>query len=261
MLSLLVASLSVSLLNSHPRLPYHSLLLAAAAATAVSSGVASKRLATIPSRVSAWRSLPRHHALPFSLGSLRTAIHGSFSWVRSLLKYLLIQEHIRDAIQRLGWQSMDYEFNEPEGIIFAHSRVQCMRNLCMRNSLCGVSRNPCQREWCTATSASGNGVVLFPLFLCYTIPARTGCGNKTAPFPLALVAGHSTVGIPHALRPRGLSAAETVLYGWVDETVFTQLSVIPADSLPELRQEVRLTKDVASERDYVVAGPSDRLPL
>ncbi|MED6199582.1 hypothetical protein PIB30_077279 [Stylosanthes scabra] len=64
-------------------------------------------------------------------------------------------------------------------------------------------------------------------------------------------------------NPRVLSAAERDLYGWVDAEVFTQSSVISSDDLPELRREMRLTEDVASERDYVIeaVGPSDRLPL
>ncbi|MED6126609.1 hypothetical protein PIB30_080049 [Stylosanthes scabra] len=64
-------------------------------------------------------------------------------------------------------------------------------------------------------------------------------------------------------NPRVLSAAKRNLYGWVDAEVFAQPSVIAFDELPELRSEMRLTEDVASERDYVLeaAGPSDRLPL
>ncbi|MED6189250.1 hypothetical protein PIB30_093996, partial [Stylosanthes scabra] len=62
-------------------------------------------------------------------------------------------------------------------------------------------------------------------------------------------------------HPRVLSAAERDLYGWVDAEVFTQSSMITFDVLPELRHEMRLTEDVASESDYVLeeAGPSDRL--
>ncbi|MED6125004.1 hypothetical protein PIB30_064388 [Stylosanthes scabra] len=41
--------------------------------------------------------------------------------------------------------------------------------------------------------------------------------------------------------PRVLSAAESDLYGWVDEEVFSQPSVVVADTLPELRHEMRLT--------------------
>ncbi|MED6146608.1 hypothetical protein PIB30_036093 [Stylosanthes scabra] len=47
------------------------------------------------------------------------------------------------------------------------------------------------------------------------------------------------------------------------ELFFSQSSVILGDSLPKLRREMRLTKDRASEGDYVLeaAGPSDCLPL
>ncbi|MED6218856.1 hypothetical protein PIB30_030415 [Stylosanthes scabra] len=63
--------------------------------------------------------------------------------------------------------------------------------------------------------------------------------------------------------PRPLNAVELGLYGWVEEAVFTQLFVIPGDSLPELRHTMRLTEDLASEEDYVLeaAGPSGRLPF
>ncbi|MED6189012.1 hypothetical protein PIB30_091441 [Stylosanthes scabra] len=63
--------------------------------------------------------------------------------------------------------------------------------------------------------------------------------------------------------PRVLSVAERELYGWVDEEIFTQTSVVEADMLPELRREIRLTVDRAAEGDFVleVAGPSDRLPF
>ncbi|MED6188528.1 hypothetical protein PIB30_086874 [Stylosanthes scabra] len=63
--------------------------------------------------------------------------------------------------------------------------------------------------------------------------------------------------------PRVLSVAERELYGWVDEEIFTQPSVVEADVLPELRREMRLTVDRAAEGDYVLeaAGPSDRLPF
>ncbi|MED6186476.1 hypothetical protein PIB30_067012 [Stylosanthes scabra] len=53
-------------------------------------------------------------------------------------------------------------------------------------------------------------------------------------------------------NPRVLSSAERELYGWVDAEVFTQSSVITAEHLPELRHEMRLTQDLASERDYVL---------
>ncbi|MED6161135.1 hypothetical protein PIB30_057883, partial [Stylosanthes scabra] len=63
--------------------------------------------------------------------------------------------------------------------------------------------------------------------------------------------------------PRVLSVIERELYGWVDEEIFTQPSVIEADALLELRREMRLTADGAAEGDYVLeaAGPSDRLPF
>ncbi|MED6221743.1 hypothetical protein PIB30_057660 [Stylosanthes scabra] len=63
--------------------------------------------------------------------------------------------------------------------------------------------------------------------------------------------------------PRVLSVVERELYGWVDEEIFTQPSVIEADALPELRREMRLTADCAAEGDYVLeaAGPSERLPF
>ncbi|MED6174907.1 hypothetical protein PIB30_073340 [Stylosanthes scabra] len=58
--------------------------------------------------------------------------------------------------------------------------------------------------------------------------------------------------------PRVLSVAERELYGWVDEEIFTQPSVVEADMLPELRREMRLTVDRAAEGDFVLeaAGPS-----
>ncbi|MED6175229.1 hypothetical protein PIB30_076447 [Stylosanthes scabra] len=63
--------------------------------------------------------------------------------------------------------------------------------------------------------------------------------------------------------PRVLSEAEKILYGWVDEEVFSQPSVIAADMLPELRREMRLTADRAAEGDYVLeaAGSFDRFPF
>ncbi|MED6150444.1 hypothetical protein PIB30_072382 [Stylosanthes scabra] len=63
--------------------------------------------------------------------------------------------------------------------------------------------------------------------------------------------------------PRVLSVIERELYGWVDEEIFTQPSVIEADVLPELRREMRLTANGAAEGDYVLeaAGLSDRLPF
>ncbi|MED6137509.1 hypothetical protein PIB30_065608 [Stylosanthes scabra] len=64
-------------------------------------------------------------------------------------------------------------------------------------------------------------------------------------------------------EPRPLNAVEMGLYGCVEEAVFTQPSVIPGDSLPELRCNMRLTVDLASQADYVheAAGPSNRLPF
>ncbi|MED6197696.1 hypothetical protein PIB30_059051 [Stylosanthes scabra] len=55
-------------------------------------------------------------------------------------------------------------------------------------------------------------------------------------------------------NPRLLSPAERELYGWVDPEVFTQSSVLASEHLPELRREMRLAQDLASERDYVL-GP------
>ncbi|MED6148992.1 hypothetical protein PIB30_058225 [Stylosanthes scabra] len=62
-------------------------------------------------------------------------------------------------------------------------------------------------------------------------------------------------------NPRVLSPVERELCGWVDAEVFTQSSVLASEHLPELRREIRLAQDLASERDYVLeaAGPSDRL--
>ncbi|MED6172361.1 hypothetical protein PIB30_049381 [Stylosanthes scabra] len=63
--------------------------------------------------------------------------------------------------------------------------------------------------------------------------------------------------------PRPLSVAEQELYGWVEEAIFTQPSVVLGDSLPELRRTMRLTEEAAAEGDFVLeaAGPSDRLPF
>ncbi|MED6152629.1 hypothetical protein PIB30_093805 [Stylosanthes scabra] len=62
---------------------------------------------------------------------------------------------------------------------------------------------------------------------------------------------------------RVLSEDERDLYGWVDEEIFIQPSVVEADMLPELRCEMRLTVDRAAEGDFVLeaVGPSDRLPF
>ncbi|MED6180771.1 hypothetical protein PIB30_013399 [Stylosanthes scabra] len=53
------------------------------------------------------------------------------------------------------------------------------------------------------------------------------------------------------------------LYGWVEEAVFTQPSVVLRDDLPELCRSMRLTEDVTAEGDFVLeaVGPSDRLPI
>ncbi|MED6132760.1 hypothetical protein PIB30_021887 [Stylosanthes scabra] len=60
-----------------------------------------------------------------------------------------------------------------------------------------------------------------------------------------------------------LNAVERKLYGWVEEAIFTQPSVVFGDSLPELRRTMRLTEGVAAEGNFVLeaAGPSDRLPF
>ncbi|MED6188816.1 hypothetical protein PIB30_089522 [Stylosanthes scabra] len=62
--------------------------------------------------------------------------------------------------------------------------------------------------------------------------------------------------------PRPLAVVEQGLYGWVEESIFTQPSVIE-ESLPELRRHMALTEDAAAEGDFVLdaAGPSDRLPF
>ncbi|MED6106724.1 hypothetical protein PIB30_007047 [Stylosanthes scabra] len=64
-------------------------------------------------------------------------------------------------------------------------------------------------------------------------------------------------------EPRLLNEAEAQLYGWVEEEVFTQPSVIQGDFLPELCRNIRLMGDAESEGDYVLeaAGPSDRVPF
>ncbi|MED6158681.1 hypothetical protein PIB30_035018 [Stylosanthes scabra] len=63
--------------------------------------------------------------------------------------------------------------------------------------------------------------------------------------------------------PRPLNAAETRLYGWVEEVVLTQPSVVESDSLPEFRRSFPLMEDSGAEGDYVLeaAGPSDRVPF
>ncbi|MED6223304.1 hypothetical protein PIB30_072663 [Stylosanthes scabra] len=63
--------------------------------------------------------------------------------------------------------------------------------------------------------------------------------------------------------PRPLNSAERKLYGWVEEAIFTQPSVVLGDSLPELRRNMRLMEEAATEGNFVLeaAGPSDRLVL
>ncbi|MED6118779.1 hypothetical protein PIB30_005918 [Stylosanthes scabra] len=59
-----------------------------------------------------------------------------------------------------------------------------------------------------------------------------------------------------------LNAVERGLFGWVEETIFTQPSVLE-DSLPELLRHMSLMEDAAAEADFVLeaVGPSDRLPF
>ncbi|MED6107795.1 hypothetical protein PIB30_017497 [Stylosanthes scabra] len=52
--------------------------------------------------------------------------------------------------------------------------------------------------------------------------------------------------------PRPLDAAETRLYGWVEEAVLTQPSVVESDSLPEFRRNFPLMEDSGAEGDYVL---------
>ncbi|MED6114177.1 hypothetical protein PIB30_077731 [Stylosanthes scabra] len=60
---------------------------------------------------------------------------------------------------------------------------------------------------------------------------------------------------------RVLSVADRELYGWVDEEIFTQPSVVEADMLPELRREMRLTVDRAAEGDFVLEAAGRQDPL
>ncbi|MED6109144.1 hypothetical protein PIB30_030929 [Stylosanthes scabra] len=62
---------------------------------------------------------------------------------------------------------------------------------------------------------------------------------------------------------RPLDAAETRLYGWVEEAVLTQPSVVQSDLLLEFRRNFPLMEDSGTEGDYVLeaAGPSDRVPF
>ncbi|MED6222711.1 hypothetical protein PIB30_066979 [Stylosanthes scabra] len=63
--------------------------------------------------------------------------------------------------------------------------------------------------------------------------------------------------------PRPLNAAETHLYGWVEEAVLTQPLVVESDSPPEFRRNFLLMEDSRAEGDYVLEadGPSDRVPF
>ncbi|MED6216012.1 hypothetical protein PIB30_003658 [Stylosanthes scabra] len=63
--------------------------------------------------------------------------------------------------------------------------------------------------------------------------------------------------------PRPLDVVETRLYGWVEEAVLTQLSLVESDSLLEFRRNFPLMEDSGVEGDYVLeaAGPSDRVPF
>ncbi|MED6194187.1 hypothetical protein PIB30_026188 [Stylosanthes scabra] len=62
--------------------------------------------------------------------------------------------------------------------------------------------------------------------------------------------------------PRPLDAEETRLYGWVEEAVLTQPSLVENDSLPEFRRGYPLMEDSGVEGDYVLeaTGPSDCVP-
>ncbi|MED6184668.1 hypothetical protein PIB30_049754 [Stylosanthes scabra] len=62
---------------------------------------------------------------------------------------------------------------------------------------------------------------------------------------------------------RPLNAVETRLYGWVEEDVLSQPSVVESDSLPEFRCNFPLMEDSESEGEYVLeaAGLSDRVPF
>ncbi|MED6152425.1 hypothetical protein PIB30_091964 [Stylosanthes scabra] len=56
---------------------------------------------------------------------------------------------------------------------------------------------------------------------------------------------------------------KSCLYGWVEEAVLTQPSVVESDSLPEFRRNFPLMEDSGAEGDYVfeATGPSDRVPF
>ncbi|MED6179806.1 hypothetical protein PIB30_004451 [Stylosanthes scabra] len=63
--------------------------------------------------------------------------------------------------------------------------------------------------------------------------------------------------------PRPLNEAETRLYGWVEEAVLTQPSVVESHSLLEFCRNFSLTEDSRMEGEYVLeaVGPSDRVPF
>ncbi|MED6107385.1 hypothetical protein PIB30_013498 [Stylosanthes scabra] len=58
--------------------------------------------------------------------------------------------------------------------------------------------------------------------------------------------------------PRPLDAAETRLYGWVEEAVLTQPSVVESDALPEFRRNYPLMEDLGW-RETMCQRPLDRL--
>ncbi|MED6147430.1 hypothetical protein PIB30_043900 [Stylosanthes scabra] len=62
---------------------------------------------------------------------------------------------------------------------------------------------------------------------------------------------------------RPLDTEETRLYGWVEDDVLTQPSLVGSDWLPEFRRNYPLMEDSGAEGDYVLeaAGPSDRVPF
>ncbi|MED6119933.1 hypothetical protein PIB30_016312 [Stylosanthes scabra] len=63
--------------------------------------------------------------------------------------------------------------------------------------------------------------------------------------------------------PRPLNAAETRLYGWVEEAVLAQPSVVERDSQPVFRRNFQLMEDSGAEGNYVLeaVGPSDPVPF
>ncbi|MED6205424.1 hypothetical protein PIB30_017457 [Stylosanthes scabra] len=63
--------------------------------------------------------------------------------------------------------------------------------------------------------------------------------------------------------PRPLNEVENRLYGWVEEAVLTQPSVVESDSLPEFCRNFPLMEESGMEGDYVLeaAGSSDHVPF